>query len=89
MQLGAPGGGDRENRELVDHDLPELRGTVLLQGIWWKSGRSNQVDNFVRADDKFSTTESEVAYLVSPTALIIRRGSTAVVDEPMVEYWAV
>jgi hypothetical protein len=64
-------------------------GRFYHKGFGLKSGRSNQVDNFVRADDKFSTTENEVAYLVLPTALIIRRGSTAVVDEPMLEYWAV
>jgi hypothetical protein len=64
-------------------------GRFYYKGFGLKSGRSNQVDNFVRADGKFNTTENEVAYLVSPTALIIRRGSTAVVDEPMLEYWAV
>jgi hypothetical protein len=64
-------------------------GRFYYKGFGLKNDRSVEVDDLKRAEDKFTTTNNGALYLVSSTALIIRQGSTAVVDEPMLEYWSV
>ena len=64
-------------------------GRFYYKGFGLKNGRSVEVDDLERAEDKFTTTNNGARYLVSSTALIITRGSTSVVDEPMLEYWSV
>jgi hypothetical protein len=64
-------------------------GRFYYKGFGLKGGRSVEVDDLELAEDKFTTTSNGALYLVSSTALTITRGSTSVVDEPMLEYWSV
>jgi hypothetical protein len=64
-------------------------GRFYYKGFGLKDGRSVEIEDFERGEDTFTTTDNGALYLVSSTALIIARGSTVVVDEPMREYWSV
>jgi hypothetical protein len=64
-------------------------GRFYYKGFGLNDGRSVEVDNLLRAEDKFSTTRNDVRYFVSSAALIVKRGSNTFVDEPMLEYWSV
>lgn len=64
-------------------------GRFYYKGLGLRDGRSVEVENFVRAEDKFTALNSGVRCFVSPAALIITRGPAMIIDEPMLEYWSV
>jgi hypothetical protein len=64
-------------------------GRFYYKGLGLRDGRSVEVENFVRAEDKFTALNSGVRCFVSPAALIITRGPATIIDEPMLEYWSV
>jgi hypothetical protein len=64
-------------------------GRFYYKGFGLRDGHSVQVDNVVRAEDKFTTASHGVRCLVSAAALITTRGPATIIDEPMLEYWSV
>jgi hypothetical protein len=64
-------------------------GGFYYKGLGLGDGHSVEVDNFVRAEDEFTASNSGVQCRVSPAALIVTRGKATIINEPMLEYWSV
>jgi hypothetical protein len=65
------------------------RSIVPRQAVMTSSEALVEVDNFVRAEDEFTASNSGVQCRVSPAALIVTRGKATIINEPMLEYWSV
>lgn len=64
-------------------------GRFYYKGLVLQNGLSFEVDDSVRAGNRFIGSNKGVQYLVSPEALVTTQGLNTVSDEPMLEYWSV
>lgn len=63
-------------------------GRFYYRGFGLANGLSIEIDDPVRTASGYVATNNGVRYLVSPSALVITKGSKVLSNEPMLEYWA-
>src|ERR1700761_4091236 len=89
LQFRESSSGDWQNTKSLMVICENYDGGFYYKGLGLGDGHSVEVDNFVRAEDEFTASNSGVQCRVSPAALIVTRGPATIINEPMLEYWSV